>query len=73
MNNIKFVNAQQAWTIYKYNNTKKNLFKTNATIQRVHVYGWFVILCKLCAFIGVCGCLQTPFSYVVVAQVWGQS
>jgi hypothetical protein len=31
------------------------------TCRRVHAYGWFVILYKLCAFVGVCGWL---FSFV---------
>jgi hypothetical protein len=32
-----------------------------------------VTLCKLCASVGVCGCLQTPITYWVAVQAWGKS
>ena len=35
--NVKFVNAKQAEQIYQCNNTKQNLYKTNAAIWRKNI------------------------------------
>jgi hypothetical protein len=38
--NVKFINAQQAKSVYHYRNIKEKLLKTNASI-------WFNKICKI--------------------------